>query len=96
MAANVIEGASDRIVTYTGRRRTTGADNPTARLWVYGRRGEPCRRCGATILMRKQGAGVRSTYWCPQCQPLIESPSAEPTQVEGWSAPVRRRKIGCG
>ena len=31
-------------------------------------RGEACRRCGTTILMRKQGPGVRSTYWCPDCQ----------------------------
>jgi endonuclease-8 len=94
MAANVSEGASGRIVTYTGPRRTTGADNPTARLWVYGRRGEPCRRCGALILMRKQGPGVRSTYWCPQCQPLPESSQAH--AIEGWSTPIRRRKVGCG
>jgi endonuclease-8 len=94
MAANVSEGASGRIVTYTGPRRTTGADNPTARLWVYGRRGEPCRRCGTLILMRKQGPGVRSTYWCPQCQPLPESSQAH--AIEGWSTPIRRRKVGCG
>lgn len=70
MAANVREGAGDRIVTYTGPRRTTGADNPTARMWVYRRQGQQCRRCGSLILMRKQGPGVRSTYWCPECQPL--------------------------
>ncbi len=95
MAANVSEGASDRIVTYTGPRRTTGADNPTARLWVYGRRGEPCRRCGTLILVRKQGPGVRSTYWCPQCQPLPESQSGPAPAIEGWSTPIRRRKVGC-
>jgi endonuclease-8 len=90
MAANVAEGAGDRIVTYTGPRRTTGADNPTARLWVYGRRGKQCRRCGTLILMRKQGVGARSTYWCPECQPLPEG------LVEGWSGEIRRRKVGCG
>jgi endonuclease-8 len=93
MAANVSEGAGDRIVTYTGLRRTTGADNPTARMWVYGRRGEQCRRCGSLILMRKQGPGVRSTYWCPDCQPLPPSVSME--AIDGWSTPVRRRKVGC-
>jgi endonuclease VIII len=93
MAANVSEGASDRIVTYTGRRRTTGADNPTARMWVYGRRGEQCRRCGTLILMRKQGPGVRSTYWCPQCQPL---PGPQAPEIDGWSTPILRRKVGCG
>jgi endonuclease-8 len=70
LAANVKDGAGDGIVTYTGARRTTGAANPGARLWVYGRRGSPCRRCGTAILTRKQGIGARSTYWCPQCQPM--------------------------
>jgi endonuclease-8 len=93
MAANVSEGAGDRIVTYTGPRRTTGADNPTARLWVYGRRGEQCRRCGTLILMRKQGPGVRSTYWCPECQPMPSTASTD--AVDGWSNPIRRRKVGC-
>jgi endonuclease VIII len=68
LAANVTENAGDGIVTYTGGRRTTGSSNPAARLWVYRRAGEACRRCGATILMRKQGLGARSTYWCPDCQ----------------------------
>ncbi len=68
LAANVAEGAGDSIVTYTGGRRTTGSSNPAARLWVYRRSGSECRRCGTTILMRKQGVGARSTYWCPDCQ----------------------------
>jgi endonuclease-8 len=68
LAANVADGAGDGIVTYTGGRRTTGSSNPAARLWVYRRSGEDCRRCGTTILMRKQGPGARSTYWCPDCQ----------------------------
>jgi len=46
------------------------------RLWVYGRAGRPCLRCGATVKMFVQpptpapsaGAG-RSTYYCPRCQP---------------------------
>jgi endonuclease VIII len=69
LAANVTEAAGDKIVTYTGLRRTTGSSNPAARLWVYHRAGEACRRCGATILTRKQGIGARSTFWCPECQP---------------------------
>jgi endonuclease-8 len=68
LAANVVDGAGDGIVTYTGLRRTTGSSNPAARLWVYRRVGESCRRCGTTILMRRQGTGARSTYWCPDCQ----------------------------
>jgi endonuclease-8 len=95
MAANVGEGAGERIVTYTGLRRTTGADNPTARLWVYGRRGKQCRRCGTLILMRKQGVGARSTYWCPECQPMPITEGRVVAPVEGWSTPTGRRRVGC-
>lgn len=36
------------------------------RLFVYERKGEPCRICGAAI--RQAVLGQRSTYWCPKCQ----------------------------
>jgi formamidopyrimidine-DNA glycosylase len=36
------------------------------RLFVYERKGEPCRRCGTPI--RHAVLGQRSTYWCPRCQ----------------------------
>jgi formamidopyrimidine-DNA glycosylase len=36
-------------------------------LHVYGREGEPCPRCGATIT--KTRAGGRGTWFCPRCQP---------------------------
>jgi endonuclease-8 len=73
LEANVKDGADGAMVTYTGLRRTTRATGtyvrgPGARLWVYRRQGRECRRCGATILMRRQGLGARSTYWCPACQ----------------------------
>jgi len=71
MTANVAEGTSEQMVTYTGPRRTTRAMDHGARMWVYRRQGEECRRCGAAIMMRKQGVQVRSTYWCPSCQPWI-------------------------
>lgn len=37
-------------------------------LQVYGREGEPCKRCHHLII-RKKIAG-RSSYFCPHCQPL--------------------------
>jgi endonuclease-8 len=97
MAANVADGAGDGIITYIGPRRTTHAANQGERLWVYGRQGRECRRCGATVLMRKQGSGARSTYWCPECQPMpMAATDTQASQsVEGWSVPVRRRKVGC-
>lgn len=57
------------MTTYTGYRRTTRRDDPTERLWVYGRGRLPCRRCGTPIRIRKQGIDARLTYWCPSCQP---------------------------
>jgi len=69
MRANVAEGAPAAIETYRGLRRTTGRYDPAARLWVYGRAGKPCRRCGGPISRRRQGLHARSTYWCPRCQP---------------------------
>ena len=36
------------------------------RFAVYGREGEPCRRCGTTI--RRLMQAQRSTYFCPRCQ----------------------------
>ena len=69
MRANVVDGTSAAIVTYTGFRRTNGWADPSARLWVYGRGGKPCRRCGTPIASAKQGPHARSTYWCENCQP---------------------------
>ena len=36
------------------------------RYRVYGRAGEPCRRCGARV--RRMVQGQRATYYCPRCQ----------------------------
>lgn len=33
---------------------------------VYGRAGEPCRRCGSIVRLARQGG--RSTFYCPHCQ----------------------------
>ncbi len=69
--ANVLEDSGDTIVTYGGRhRRTTHESDPGASLWVYGRNGDPCRRCGELIRRRIQGPDARVTFWCPRCQPL--------------------------
>jgi len=49
----------------SGGPRTTHAGG----LAVYGRAGQPCRRCGTPVRRRAQGEQARSTYWCPSCQP---------------------------
>lgn len=67
LKANVAD-ASAEIITYRGLRRTTGRTDPAERLWVYGRGGKPCRRCGTPIAYKKTGPDARGTYWCPACQ----------------------------
>lgn len=85
MQANVVEGSGEGIVTYTGPRRTTRNMDRGDRLWVYGREGKECRRCGAVVQMSKQGSQVRSTYWCPECQPWVAA------EGQSEAAPVGRR-----
>jgi endonuclease-8 len=47
--------------------RTTTGDTRTGRdLWVYGRVGRPCRRCGTPI--ESDSSGDRVSFWCPHCQ----------------------------
>jgi endonuclease-8 len=47
-------------------RTTTGDTHRGRELWVYGRAGQPCRRCGTLIETDRDGDRV--TYWCPACQ----------------------------
>src|SRR5882757_9468892 len=47
-------------------RATTGDPRGGRDLWVYGRDGKPCRRCGTAI--KRDGSGDRVRYWCPNCQ----------------------------
>lgn len=51
-------------------RTTTGNTRPNQQLWVYGRGGEPCRRCRTPIARADQSdlTGERVSYWCPSCQ----------------------------
>lgn len=100
MRANVLDGSSstggEGIITYAGNRRTTHSMNAGDRLWVYGRQGQECRRCGALVMMRKQGEQVRSTYWCPQCQPWIAAEGQTAEAPVGRTVKVLgRRRVSC-
>ena len=101
LRANINDGSgtnnTDGIVTYSGNRRTTHSMNAGDRLWVYGRQGQECRRCGALVMMRKQGEQARSTYWCPQCQPWIAAAgqTAEPPVGRMVKLLGPRRRVGC-
>jgi endonuclease-8 len=47
-------------------RVTTGDTRHGRELWVYGRAGQACRRCGT--LIESDSSGDRVSYWCPVCQ----------------------------
>jgi len=50
-------------------------------LNVYGREGEPCRRCGTPI--RRESFMNRSSYSCPHCQPRPRKRRAQAASA-GW------------
>jgi endonuclease-8 len=56
------------------------------RLWVYGRAGRPCRRCGASIRSASSGPLARRVYWCPRCQAPVagraDRPGGPPTDSQ--------------
>lgn len=57
------------------RRVTTGTERTREPLWVYGRAGKPCLRCGTPIALLKipstSKGSERDCYWCPHCQPAV-------------------------
>jgi len=71
LRANVLSRSQTLSVAFG--RRTTRSLDPREKLWVYGRGGRACRRCGAAIASRAAGPDARLTYWCPACQPAREN-----------------------
>jgi endonuclease VIII len=64
-----VVGLMQRLMEANRRRapRVTTGD-PREPLWVYGRAGEPCRRCG-TAIERFGADQERVAFLCPSCQP---------------------------
>jgi endonuclease-8 len=64
----VVQRARDMLWLNRSRinRVTTGDTRAGRDLWVYGRAGDACRRCGTIIEMDR--SGERVMYWCPNCQ----------------------------
>ena len=65
LAHRMLEANKDRV-----QRVTTGVDRRGQQVWVYGRAGQPCRRCGTPIRKGEQGppGQERLRFWCPNCQ----------------------------
>lgn len=67
-ARRLMRANTDSVFRDTLGERAPRPRAPRARLWVYGRAGRPCRRCGTLIEARLHGAFPRRSYWCPGCQ----------------------------
>ena len=71
LARHIRETQDDAIVAGgSSLRDYVGSDgmagNFQSQFLVYGRAGEPCRRCGSAVRHVQQGQ--RATYYCPICQ----------------------------
>ncbi|HYN97835.1 MAG TPA: zinc finger domain-containing protein [Pilimelia sp.] len=67
--AGMVDLAHRLLTANRGRwtQSSTGSLRRGETSYVYGRRAQPCRRCGTAV--RKADQGERITYWCPRCQP---------------------------
>lgn len=70
--ARVVKRARDMLWANRLRqsRTTTGNTRPGQELWVYGRAGRPCRRCGTAVAQSWPDGtdAARVRYWCRNCQ----------------------------
>ena len=79
-------GRAERLILNNlggGPRITRTVDDGRGILWVYGRAGKPCFRCGTSLLRECLGQHARSTYWCPACQSGQGVPGKESTDKSG-------------
>lgn len=63
--SEAVERGGSTIRTYVNSQGKIGSFQE--RLYVYGRKGEPCVTCGT--LLEKTVVGGRGTHYCPACQP---------------------------
>lgn len=73
-------------------RVTTGDTRPGRSLWVYGRGGKPCRRCGTLVETFRLGGNAdpdepsdsldRIAFHCPSCQPTRATLGSPPPSEE--------------
>jgi endonuclease-8 len=78
--ARTVRLAQKLVASNKGRwtQTTTGSLRRGETSYVYGRKAQPCRRCGTAI--RKADLDERVTYWCPFCQPEPSRPVASPSE----------------
>ena len=59
------------LVTKAQELMAASAETIRQRMWVYGRRRNPCPRCGTAVAVEQLGppGRERPSYFCPVCQP---------------------------
>lgn len=72
------KGIRNSGTSFSDYRKPDGSEGSNyERLMVYGRGGEPCRKCGA--ILSKSVVAQRGTVHCPACQPEPRKPSRRRT-----------------
>jgi endonuclease-8 len=68
--AGIVSRAHELLILNAARTSRCTTGDPRRPLFVHGRRGRPCYRCGRSIRAAEQGRAptARMTYWCPTCQ----------------------------
>ncbi len=81
----IIAKARDLLRASVGKSGPQGEPQHRPTMWVYGRRGQPCRRCFSRLRFNRQLVDIRFTAWCPKCQPLVAGQAVQPPR-----SPARR------
>ncbi|MEE8602588.1 Fpg/Nei family DNA glycosylase [Euzebya tangerina] len=68
LRANVAHGGPQRITTRRPEDVRRAGRRGSDAVWVYGKGGRPCPRCGSPIDVASLGDQARVTYWCRRCQ----------------------------
>lgn len=67
-AGTLDEATRYRLLTTASKLLRASVNDGSRPRNVYGRSGQPCRRCGTPVRAQRQGEQARTTYWCPTCQ----------------------------
>ncbi len=81
----MIDKARELLLASVGKLERDGRTVPRPVMYVYANAGKPCRRCSTIIRSAPQGIDIRSTAWCPKCQPVAANQAVPPP-------PPRRRR----
>jgi endonuclease-8 len=90
----IVAIARNLLLASTGQLFENGRKVPRPSMFVYMRASLPCRKCFTRIRSAPQGRDIRSTAWCPNCQPAVEGqavPPPPPRRSPARATPVPRK-----